>query len=233
MKLINGSTNIPGGERSSGVPSGKTGKESGLLSLEASITLTIFIFMMLFLYSFFVVFEARNEMAHVTLSVADSLSLDGIYNSKNIDSETVAKLLTQIFGKKANDMAYFTDNRAWYDDDSATKNDAALKASGTQTTGKSGPGSGGGSRSSSDSLFEEVIRKRYIAYLAGGDRDMAEKVLKRLHIKGGVNGLDFSGSYVVGGELHLKVKYELEYEFKVFGIGVGKFEHSVCSKLWK
>ena len=220
---------MPDRECCSGSASARGKSESGLLSLEASITLTIFIFLMLFLYSFFVVFEARNEMAHITLSVADSLSLDGIENSKKADSDTVAKIFTQVFGKKANDNAYFTDNRSWYTDDSATKNDAALTASGAQTV--TATGSSGGVFKSS--VFEEVIKKRCIAYLGGGDKDMANKVLKRLRIKGGVDGLDFSGSYVSGGDLYLKVKYTVEYEFKVFGSGNISFEHSVRSKLWK
>lgn len=57
--------------------------EQGLLSLEASIVVTIFIFLVLFLQSFFVIFEARNEMAHVTLATCNSLALD-VYENEQL-----------------------------------------------------------------------------------------------------------------------------------------------------
>ena len=78
-------------------------KELGLLSLEASISLTIFIFLMLFMYSFFVVFEARNEMAHLVLSTANSMALD-TYSSNTFEkSNSVAKFIYDIYDTVAND----------------------------------------------------------------------------------------------------------------------------------
>ena len=72
-------------------------REKGLLSLEACIAVTIFIFMMLFLYSFFVVFEVRNEMGHVTLATANSLSLDEYENYALGSSDTVGQIFYLVF----------------------------------------------------------------------------------------------------------------------------------------
>ncbi len=52
-------------------------------------------------------------------------------------------------------------------------------------------------------------------------------------MKGGVDGLDFSGSRVEDGKLYLSVRYTLEYEFRVFDGGEAQFEQSVCSRLWE
>ena len=78
-----------------------------------------------------------------------------------------------------------------------------------------------------------MVKTRFIAYLTSGDPDKADDILERYHVVDGVDGLDFSGSYVEDGKLYLSVKYEIEYEFNVFNFGSNKFEHKVCSKLWK
>lgn len=186
--------------------------EQGLLSLEACITVTLFIFMMLFLYSFFVVFEVRNEMGHVTLSTANSLAFDAYENSVLGDADTVGKIFYNLYGQLTNGQNDFTDYRTWYDNSTETDENGVTKLT---------------------EEFKDVIETRFIAYLTSGNPDKADEILKRYHVIGGVNGLDFSGSYVSGDKLYLSVKYEIEYEFKVFNLGNNKFEHKVCSKLWK
>lgn len=186
--------------------------ENGLLSLEACITLPIFMFMMFFLYSFFVVFEARNEMAHVLLSTADSLALDACENSGLGESGTVGQVLYNFYGMSTNANNPFTDYRTWYDTTTVENEDGSTAIDGT---------------------FEDIIRTRFAAYLTGGDLSKTEEILKRYHVKGGSAGLDFSASHVSGGKLYLSLKYTLEYEFHVFDGGEVTFEQSVCSKLWK
>lgn len=187
-------------------------REKGLLSLEACISLTIFIFLMLFLYSFFVVFEARNEMAHVLLSTADSLSLDAYTNTALGESGTMGQVIYELYGMNTNSENDFTDYRAWYNTTTMEDNSGNIVIDGN---------------------FDGIIRARFIAYLTGGSAGEAQEILKRYHVKGGVNGLDFSKSYVADGKLYLSVRYTLEYEFQVFDVGEMEFEQSVCSKLWK
>jgi len=186
--------------------------ESGLLSLEASIAVTIFIFLMLFLYSFFVVFEVRNEIGHTVLSTANSLAFDGYENSNLGDSDTLGQIIYNIYGNSTNDNNDFSDYRTWYDDSTVTDED-------------------GNTSLSND--FSDALKNRFLAYLTGGNPDNAEAILKRYHIQGGVDGLDFSGSKVEDGKLYVSVKYEIEYEFNVFNLGNNEFEQSACSKLWK
>lgn len=172
----------------------------GLLSLEASIALTIFIFLMLFMYSFLVIFEARNEVGHVLLTTADSLSLDAFANDTLGDDSSLQGILyDNLFSNHTESNGTFTDNSKWYENDN----------------------------------IEDAVKTRFISYLSGGDRDEADKILKSLNIVGGVDGLDFSASCVSNDELKLDVKYEIEYEFQVFGLDNLTFSQSCCSKLWK
>lgn len=186
--------------------------EQGLLSLEASIAVTIFMFLMLFMYSFFVVFEVRNEMGHVLLATANSMAFDGYESNSLNGKDTVFSIFYGLYGDATNGNNDFTDHRKWYENSSVTD------AYGNTTL-------------SAD--FADVIKTRFIAYLAAGDDAKAEEILQRYHVVNGMNGLDFSGSYVDEGKLYLSVKYEIEYEFNVFNLGDTKFEHKVCSKIWK
>lgn len=181
--------------------------ERGLLSLEASIALTIFIFLMLFMYSFFVVFEARNAIAHAALATANSLSLDAYGNDRLSGGGTVAQIFSALYGASGETGNGFVDSRLWYKD--AVGADGSLSAD-----------------------FESVLRTRFLAYLGSGDRSRAEEVLERCHIQNGAEGLDFSGSYTDGKDLHFSVRYEIEYEFQVFNLGALKMEQKCCSKLW-
>lgn len=190
----------------------KIKNEKGLLSLEACIAVTIFIFLMLFLYSFFVVFEVRNEMGHVTLATANSMSLDAYENDILGESDTIGQIFYNVYGQATNSQNDFTDFRKWYDDSTVTDENGNVTLS---------------------AEFAGVVKARFIAYLTSGDADKAEEILKRYHVVNGVDGLDFSGSHISDGKLYLSVKYEIEYEFNVFNLGSNKFEHKACSKLWK
>lgn len=207
--------------------------EKGLLSLEASITLTIFIFLMLFLYSYFVVFEARNEIAHALLASTNSIAFDAFENEKFQMSGDVSQLFTSLYNKKIQRTDYSSDS-LWH---KPTKEGAGDNWSGDIYS----PGT-----TSHDSQIQEtgdklqtvayssdmtnVVRSRFLAYLGGSEP--AEAVLERFHIKGGADGLDFSGTYFSGGKLYVNVVYELDYEYNVFDLLGISFSQSCCSKLW-
>lgn len=191
----------------------KKDNERGLLSLEACIAVTIFIFLMLFMYSYFVVFEARNAVAHAMLATANSLSLDAYASNTLRNDEVMNAVFDSVYGQAANILNDFNDNRKWYDD-SVVEN------------------GNGGTELSAD--FSDVIQKRFYAYLGGGDSGRAAAILDRYHIKDGKDGLDFSGSYVDSDDrLHLSVRYTIQYEFQVFHLNDLDMEQSVCSRLWK
>lgn len=80
--------------------------------------------------------------------------------------------------------------------------------------------------------ISDAVEARFLAYLSGGDRAEADKILRGLNVVGGVDGLDFSHCKVSKGDLYLEVRYQLQYEFQVFGLGKLSFSQSCCSKLW-
>lgn len=183
-------------------------KEQGLLSLEACICVTIFIFLMLFIYSFFIFFEARNVMAHVTLATADSMALDAYESSNKASQDTLIGLLQSLYNTNIAPDSGFRDVRDWYAD--ATEDDPDAQAE----------------------LFEDAVRARFLAYLGNGDDAQCERMLKRLHIREGIDELDFSKTRVEGGKLYIVVSYTLDYEFNVFSLNGVQMEHTACSKVW-
>lgn len=122
----------------------KIKNEKGLLSLEACIAVTIFIFLMLFLYSFFVVFEVRNEMGHVTLATANSMSLDAYENDTLGESDTIGQIFYNVYGQATNSQNDFTDFRKWYDDSTVTDENGNVTLS---------------------AEFAGVVKARFILYL--------------------------------------------------------------------
>lgn len=214
----------------------KMKNEKGVLSLEASIVVTIFLFLMLFLYSFFVVFEARNQMAHVLLATTDSMALDPYESGKHSNAGDLSQLLYGLYGvfsEPENDG--FVSTNDWsnvpgfgFDE---TSWDGSIYVDGSDSSLLE-PDEFGNAATTSTTL-KTVIEDRFLAYLADGSIDKANEILERYHIKDGWNGLDFAGSKVSSGKLYIKVQYTLEYEFNVFGLGSLTMEQSACSKIWK
>lgn len=184
--------------------------ERGVLSLEASIAVTIFIFFMLFLYSFFIVFEARNEMAHVLLATTNSMSLDPLQTEKLDGTDDLSSVIYKVYSLISHEDNGFIDDTSWANED--------VNAS---------------TISLNSIRFKQLIKERFVAYLAGGDEEEANKILERYHIVNGLDGLDFSGSYIDSGNLYISVKYTIKYEFNMFNLGMLDMEQSACSKLWK
>lgn len=210
----------------------KIKKENGLLSLEASIVVTIFLFLMLFLYSFFVVFEARNQMAHALLATTNSLSLDAYENEKMGNSNNLTELLFGIYKIANSNDDGFVSYELWHrvekkDVDGIWNETIYIPNSGQEIVADEF-----GSIAAVSSTLESVIKERFIAYLGGGSEEKTNQILERYHIVGGINGVDFTGSYIESGKLYIKITYTLEYEFDFGGLGTIQMEQSACSKIW-
>lgn len=197
--------------------------ERGLLSLEACISVTIFIFLMLFMYSFFILFEARNIMAHALLATTDSMAKDAYESSNDVDRETVIGLLSSLYKTNIPNGSDFSDRRDWYTD--ATERTEKEKTQGS-------PGSSGGGFRDGSATELDVFRTRFIAYLGNGDAARAAKLVKRLKIRDGLEGLDFSKTEVKDGKLYGSVSYKIDYVFDVFSKDGLELEHTACSKIW-
>lgn len=264
-------------------------KEKGLLSLEACIFVTVFLFVMLFAYSFFIVFEARNEFGHALLATTQSLSLD-TYEHKNIaQTDNISSLIYRLYHLNPSTKTPFVTSVQWsrtlkgdetesgtiyasglytgYDwhedlksktviirtNKTESKKDTSSTAvgagaaevaqddkknegeqSGALAEDDETMSSGGGFRDTSYTSLGSAIEERFIAYLAGGDQTMAEKICKRYNVVNGLKGINFSKSYLTSsGDLHIVMEYKMEYEFNVFDLGKVSMRQSACSKIWK
>lgn len=230
--------------------------EKGLLSLEACIVVTLFIFLMLWLYSFFIVFEARNEIAHVVLSTCNSLALDTYENNKQENTTSLFSYLyysasNDFWGTDSNPFANTSDwNRVlknsegvadgiwngtiYASEEGRTAADKAAEeaAQKNETANTTTRDVNNELAGAVNTVLGDAVQERFFAYLAGGDSGRVEQLLKRLHVVGGVSGFDFSGTYISGKDLHVVVRYSLEYEFNTFSLGEVEFEQSAVSRLW-
>lgn len=203
----------------------KRNRENGVMSLEASISLSMFLFLMFFLYSLFVVFEARNVMAHTLLATTNSLSIDAYETDKIHDAgENVISMAEMVIGSVTNDgnTENFVSKDEWYKRDNfsgtiyaVTPEDYSVGASNVSQN------------------MHDVVKARFMAYLGASDETSADAILERYHIKGGIDGIDFTGTYISDDDLYVTITYTIEYEINAFDLGANTFTHTACSKLWR
>lgn len=191
----------------------RTNNDSGLLSLEACISLFLFLFFMLFIYSFFVFFEARNEVSHVLLATASSMSYDKHEHSKadiiEDFKQDYSQLETMIFDLEKDPNANgFTNDELWEDESGKTDEQFSKDVS-------------------------EAAKKRFVAYLADGDEQEANRRLISFHIVDGLDGMDFSKSSIIGSDLHIEVNYRIGFEFNFFRKEGVPITQSCQSRIWK
>lgn len=189
---------------------------NGSITLEACISLTMFMFFILYIYSFFIVFEAQGKITSTMFRTAQSMSLDP-YATDNLIGKYDTGMPSDVGQAFAiynvNHMDShkgFYDKRHWYPE------------SGKEVKG--------------GAELQRVIKDRFVAYLSNGSKEDANTMLETLMVEGGLDGLDFSQSYVdKGGDLCIVVTYQLNYmfDYPLFGIEPLKLEAQAVSHLWR
>ena len=186
----------------------KENKQCGAITLEACVSVLTFILLALMLSSLFVMFMAQNTTAHTVLQASESLSVD-VYRIEALMKEegkigSIGDNLGQLITKLFG---------------SADDNPAFVTDTRWYTD---------------DDKIEEAVKTRFIGYLIGeNDTTKADEYLKQLNIVNGLNGLDFSESYVSDDTLYIVLKYKMQYDFNIFDLGEVEVEQRTCSKLWK
>ena len=179
-------------------------KERGSVTLETSIVLPIFIFLFMFIYGLFSVVSAQNQMTHTLIQATKSLSLDS-YLTENVDS--AAEAGTKFWGGLS-DMVL---------DIVRIDNDPNFTS---QTDWYKTPESSG-----------DIVKDRFVGYLAGGDESAAREKLDNLGIVGGLDGITFE-TEVNGESLTVTIKYEIQYWFDFLDMGKIPMAQTVTSRLW-
>ena len=182
-------------------------EQKGYLSLEACIVVPLFIFFVLTLYGLITVFMTQNLIGHALVESTQSLALDAYATDKlskpNGMVDLGVNLVMGLTGLSADDP-YFSDSERWYDRaGGATKDD-----------------------------WVEAAEKRFLGYLAGGDADQADGMLRALRVTDGVAGLDFSQSDLRGSDLCIQVSYQIEFFFNPFGLAEFSTTQQASARMW-
>lgn len=195
---------------------------SGVISLEASITLPIFILTVMFFYGLIVVFLGQNIVAHSLIQSANSLSLDP-FSMERVERNVIedlydggiedsGNLIEALYGSFYNRTGYFAATERWYESDDGAK-------------------------------LQETVKKRFIAYIAGSASNgrklsateinkIADEKLEYAGIVDGIEGMDFSGTSIEGDILTINVKYEQSFVYDFNGLATIPREQSIKVRLW-
>lgn len=181
----------------------------GVITLEACISVLSFLILMLLLSGLFVMFMAQNATAHAVLQTSESLSKDVLAAEKigTGGNGSVAEVVVSIGEFLSNLFGKGEDDSVFATNEKWHKG--------------------------TNEEIAKAIKNRFVAYISGGDENEANKILKRLNIVDGLDGIDFSDSYIQGDTLYIVLKYNLEYEFNIWGLGEVPVKQTTCSKLWK
>ncbi len=181
----------------------------GMVTLETAIFLPIFFFIFFAIFGVFGVILARHQVRHACIQTAKSLSHDSFLTEQfdPRDKEKGQEFYTS-FGSLANTfIRWIIDDGGYY-----------TSREKWYTTSNSSDG-------------KDIIKKRFVGFLAGGKDDDAKKYLKNLGIKDGLDGITFE-YWVENGELTLKVDYTVQYWFKCFGAENIPMSHTIKTKMW-
>ena len=178
--------------------------------------------------------------AHVILQTAESLSVDAYSIEQVTDKRTTredhhinnlaefgAQIMSSIFGGPDNEQQkpYFITEKKWYeafDQPGYEKESGITVAKSDEEIGKF-PGSS----------VDTAIRNRFIGYIAGGDETKADRILKSVYIVDGLEGLDFSKSYVKNNTLHIELNYKLHYMISDKLLPPVSITQKCAAKLWR
>lgn len=186
----------------------KKKNDKGVITLEACVAVLSFMILMLLLSSLFVMFMAQNVTSHAILQTSQSLSMD-VYSIERltVDSDSI--------GSVGDYLGQFVTSLFGSPDDNPSFVTNCKWYEGEKEE------------------IAEVVKTRFVGYLTGGDETEADEFLERMNIVDGLDGLDFTGSYVENDTLYIVLKYKLEYDFNMWNAGAVEVEQTTCSKLWK
>ena len=185
-------------------------KQEGVIIIEACITVTAFTILMFFFVGFFVLFASHNAITNALLETSMSLSLDSYATSKIKNSmptqenyRGVGGWIGEVIVKQFFGNEY---SNPHYISDSTWYSDGGYQ-------------------------LETAIRNRFVGYLSGNVYE-ADRFLKGLRIKNGLNGVDFSESSIENGDLIIRANYTFEFLFRLGTLTDIDATQKYVSRLW-
>lgn len=178
-------------------------RKKGSLTIEASIALTAFMFIVVTILSFSTVYKAQSIVSHATLQTSQSLAVESYYR-ETISKSGSADLLSKLI-KFAGFLGL--DGGSGIDDGYASLGD-----SGTD--------------------FYKIVKETF-AYSIAEDITSADRLLKKAGIEKGLDGIDFTYSSVSGGDIIINAQYEVKLPFSFFGERTVTLSKSAKTKAFK
>lgn len=195
----------------------------GSITIEACVALTLFMFLILTLYSFFYVFEAQMKIKLNLIRTAESMSVDPFVSSRvneKIVGEdaTLGDLFASIGLHISTKNESFISESNWYKEFDS-KEDNVIKAQNEYQKNQADLGN--------------VAKTRFVALYNGGDEAAMVQSLKKLWVVDG--NVDLSESVMENGNLKLVASYKLKYlfDYPAFKMPDIEMKQTAVSKVWK
>lgn len=177
--------------------------KKGSLTIEASIALTAFMFIVVTILSFSTVYKAQSIVSHATLQTSQSLAVESYYR-ETISKSGSADLLSKLI-KFAGFLGL--DGGSEIDDGYASLGDEGTD-------------------------FYKIVKNTF-AYSVAEDITSADQLLKNVGIENGLDGIDFTYSSVSSGDIIINAQYEVKLPFSFFGERTVTLSKSAKTKAFK
>lgn len=184
--------------------------DEGVMALEACISLTLFLIVMLALYSMIHLFTAQSMISHSLQQTGQSIALENYKNTK-MDVKTLQKIPLKLLGKITG---------GW----STKSNDTLDTAGGTFSD----------ETKVSKKNVKDIAEKRFESYF-GGNNQHTDSMLRSMGVVDGLKGINFDKTTISGDDIVIEISYKVRLIFYIEMFHFGEFESTqkVCCRLWK
>jgi len=178
-------------------------KQEGILTVEAAISLTAYLFAMMFLVNVGQVYRAQNYMVHGLVQTGQMLAFSSFeygldnQNRGNITLDDLVDAGKRLFGQLSGSTGAHDIKKSW----------------------RSG-------------RYPEAAKLAF-GYCAGRDAGETDKYLKRYGITGGVDSIDFAETCCAGKDLYIRTQYRVELPFAFFNISHIDMHQQIVCGLWE
>ena len=190
--------------------------QDGAIAIEACISLTLFLIIMISLYSVIRLFTVQSMISHAAQEACQSIALEN-YSQTLFKTGTLQQIPSSVFdwisGGHREGFSTSADF-SWGEMLSPlTPEESEKKQLNTNMSN---------------------AKQRFAAYLGGGI-EKSDELLKNYGVVDGLNGISFAGTDKSGTDMTIKVSYKIRLLFYIEMFRFGEFEstQTVCCRLWK
>ena len=165
--------------------SGFKDEQDGAIAIEACISLTLFLIVMIALYSVIQVFTVQSMISHAMQEACQSMALEN-YNQSMFKTGTLQQIPSKVFDWIS----------GGHRENFSTSADFSWKELLLPSSSTSGE--------AQTALYDSNAKQRFAAYLGGGV-EKADELLKNYGVVGGLDGISFAGTEKSGTDMTIQV----------------------------